>query len=314
MIIKGVTPAKKKMSAFARHRLLFVWGWLAVPIISWLIFYWYVNIGSFAGAFRALDGSWTFENFKNVWASIFYPAPELGRNSLAVAFTNTFLYFTVDVIVKYPIQLFVCYFLYKQIRGYKFFRYVFYLPAIISGVALVNIYIATIAPMGPLAEILKVFGIKMPELLSNPDTATGAVMGYVIWTCPCANMLLLLGAMNRIPIDILEAARLDGVKPFREFMQLILPLIWPTLSTLLVLTCTGFLNASGPLLLFGLDTYSTGTTTINYWIFEKVYMNGTLNDTNYNLVSAAGLLLTLITVPVILGIRKLMDLVPQVEY
>ena len=43
-------------------------------------------------------------------------------------------------------------------------------------------------------------------------------------------------------------------------------------------------------------------------------MNGTLNDTNYNLVSAAGLMLTLVALPIILAIRKLLDFVPSVEY
>ena len=307
--------AKKMKNTYRRNQLMFVWGWLAIPIISWVVFYWYVNFSSFVGAFQDITtGEWSFQNFEKVWESIFYPPPALGRDSLAVAFGNTVKYFMVEIFVKYPIQLFVCYFLYKQIWGFKFFRYVFYFPAIISGVALINIYIAVIAPTGPLAELLKVFGVTMPELLGNPETATGAVIGYVIWTCVCGHMLLLCGAMNRIPIEVLEAARLDGVKPLREFFNLILPLIWPTLSTLLILTCTGFLSSSGPLLLFGLDSYTMGTTTVSYWIFQKVYMNGTLNDTNYNLVSAAGLMLTAVAVPIILAIRKLLDLVPQVEY
>ncbi|MFR6641461.1 MAG: hypothetical protein ACLUSP_09190 [Christensenellales bacterium] len=38
--------------------------------------------------------------------------------------------------------------------------------------------------------------------------------------------------MARVPDSVLEAAKLDGCKPFREIVQLILPLIWPTLSTL----------------------------------------------------------------------------------
>jgi ABC-type sugar transport system permease subunit len=305
---------KKGVNSYKRNQLLFVWGWLAVPIISWALFYWYVNFSSFVGAFQDYNGNWSIANFESVWQSIFNPPPELGRDSLSVAFSNTLKYFIVDIFVKYPIQLFVCYFLYKQIWGYKFYRYVFYLPAIISGVALIGVYKAVIAPSGPLAEILVKFGIELPELLASPKTATGAVMGYVIWTCACGHMLLLCGAMNRIPIEVMEAARLDGIGPLREFFNIILPLIWPTLSTLLILTCTGFLNSSGPLLLFGVDSYTMGTTTISYWIFEKVYMNGTLNDTNYNLVSAAGLMLTLVALPIILAIRKLLDFVPSVEY
>ena len=214
---------KKGVNSYKRNQLLFVWGWLAVPIISWALFYWYVNFSSFVGAFQDYNGNWSIANFESVWQSIFNPPPELGRDSLSVAFSNTLKYFIVDIFVKYPIQLFVCYFLYKQIWGYKFYRYVFYLPAIISGVALIGVYKAVIAPSGPLAEILVKFGIELPELLASPKTATGAVMGYVIWTCACGHMLLLCGAMNRIPIEVMEAARLDGIGPLREFFNIILP-------------------------------------------------------------------------------------------
>jgi ABC-type sugar transport system permease subunit len=191
------------------------------------------------------------------------------------------------------------------------------MSSIISGIVLTTVFQAFIDPdIGAIQEIVKMFNpeFQMPTLMGSPDTATKTIMTYVIWTCVCGNMLLVCGAMNRIPVDVLEAARLDGIGPLREFFNIILPLIWPTLSTLLILTCTGFLNSSGPLLLFGVDSYTMGTTTISYWIFEKVYMNGTLNDTNYNLVSAAGLMLTLVALPIILAIRKLLDFVPSVEY
>lgn len=300
----------KRKSQFKRDQLLFVWGWLALPIVSWIIFYWYVNFSSFVQAFQdPLTDAFSMVNFQTIWADITKKTTSL--DSLSVGFRNTMKYFMVDLFVKYPIQLVVCYFLYKQIKGYKAYRFIFYLPAILPGVAVASVFKEIVAYNG----VLDTLGFNIPEqgLLGHYSTATNTIIAYCIWLCAYGNMLLLCGAMNRIPIDVLEAARLDGITPMKELIHLIIPLIWPTLSTLILMTCCGFLGSSGSILLLAPDSASLGTTTISYWIFSKVYNFGTQGG-QYNLVSAAGLLLTAIAFPVVLLARKLLEMVPTVEY
>ena len=113
--------------------------------------------------------------------------------------------------------------------------------------------------------------------------------------------------MKRIPVSLMESAELDGCPMFRSLIEIILPLIWPTISTLIILNCTSIFSASGPILLFTKGLYET--TTIGYWIFDMVY-----NFNNYNIVSAAGLFFTCIGVPFILLIRWLIDKIPTAEY
>ena len=245
-----------------------------------------------------------------MFESIFNCAKNYG--SLAVAFENTFKYFVVNMFVKVPIQLIACYFLYKQIKGYKIFRFILYLPAILPGVALASMFKEMVAANG----ILAMLGFSVPSqgLLGTPATTTNTILFYNIWVCICGNMLLYCGAMNRIPVEVLEAARLDGIGPFKEFVHLILPMIWPTLSTVLILACCDFLSASGPILLLASDTYSLRSTTISYWLWEKVYAGGVHGQGQYNLVSAAGLTLTAVAFPIVMLIRKAFDKLPTVEY
>jgi len=310
--------SKKLVNSYKRGQVVFVWGWLAIPTIAWIIFYWYLNLSSFAGAFQDREGAWTFQNFVEIWKDIV--APVSRSASLAVAFKNTLKYFLLNVLGQYPVQIIVCYFIYKQIFGYKFFRFVFYLPAIISGLVLTTVFQQFIDPMqGTLTKIIQMFNpdFVMPPLLAQASTATNTIMVYVMWTCVCGNMLLIGGAMNRIPVDVLEAARLDGIGPGREVISIVIPLIWPTLSTLLILTCTGFLSASGPILLFDISAADLEITTISYWMWQKVYATssvGKIDNQVNNLVSAAGLMLTIVAVPIILGLRKLLDKIPSVEY
>ena len=304
---------KKSRNQLRRKQQIFIWGWLAIPLISWIMWYWVVNAQSFIQAFQDPDtGAWSMINFKGVWDSITTKMTATGAyGSLRMAMKNTLKYFFVNVFVQYPIQIVVCYFLYKQVKGYKLFRYIFYLPGILPGLALVYVFKIFVANGGPIDSLMQLFGSSLPAdgLLSSPDTATNTIMIYVVWTCVWGHMLLLSGAMYRIPVEMLEAARLEGVGPWRELISLILPLIWPTLSTLVVLTCTSILSQGGPILLFTGSNQYAGTTTISFWIFSKTLYNG-----EYNLVSATGLVMTVIFCPIILLLRKLLDKIPAVEY
>ena len=107
---------------------------------------------------------------------------------------------------------------------------------------------------------------------------------------------------------------MDGCSAFREFFVMILPMIMPTISTLIIVSCTSIVATTGPILLFTNGGYNT--TTISFWIFEKIYGGGVSGGltSNYNIVSCTGLCFTLISLPVIFLIRFLMEKIPVVEY
>ena len=77
-------------------------------------------------------------------------------------------------------------------------------------------------------------------------------------------------------------------------------MVWPTMTTLLVFTFVGIFTTSGPILMFTEGQWDT--YTIAYWIFEQVYSSG-----RYEYASAVGLIFTLIALPIVLGVKKLME-------
>ena len=229
--------------------------------------------------------------------------------NLNTAIKNTLLYFGKDLLML-PFHLLIAYFFYKKLTGYRVFQVVFYLPSIISGVAFSTMFSSFIASSGPLGLMMGAMGIDpVPQLLANSDYATSTILFYTIWIGWGGNMLLLGGALARVPVEILESARLDGIKPYQELLYMILPLIWSTLSTLLILSMTSLFIADGPILLFTKGKFQTAT--IGYWIFDKVYMQG---PAAYNSVAAAGLIFTCIGAPIILLIKYLIERIPVVEY
>lgn len=296
---------------------VFLLAIMAFPVTNWLIFWLYINVDSILLAFQDRHGTLTLENFREVWISLVEPVDYGG--SVQLALKNTLKYFSADILVILPVTLMLSYFIYKRIAGYRMFRVLFYLPAIVSAVALTTVYKEFINPNGPLGEILQGIGVSVPleGYLARNDTATKVILIYYIWTGCGTNILLLGGAMSRIPPEIMEAAKIDGAGPGRELINFILPLIWPTLSTMLIFQLTAIFTASGPILLFQ-PNGDYNTSTVSFWIFKQVYGNGlptsSISSGEINLISCTGLCFTVIGVPLILGARKLLERVPVVEY
>lgn len=291
----GMREMKKKQNVF-----LFVM--LIIPILHWFVFWLYVNFDTILLAFQTKTGSWTTNNFQMIFHDL-----KKGEE-ISIALVNTLKYFVNNLVIM-VLALFISYFMYRNIKGTRFFRVVFYLPGIISAVALTTVFSDFISPNGAYGALMRLLGKgdEIKEFLANSKYATNTILIYCIWTGFGTNLLLFTGAMKRIPIEVIESSKMDGCGMLREFFTIILPLIWPTISTLIILNCTSIFTASGPILLFTYGEYKT--TTIGFWIFRYVY-----EYNNYNIVSAAGLLFTCLGVPFILIVRKLIDKVPTADY
>ena len=304
--------AKKKKSAMKRRETIFLVCILALPVLNWIVFWLSVNVSSFVLAFQDNMGDWSFINFTLFWDQLTSPYGD----TVGMAILNTLKYFAVNLLLIFPLTLVMSYFIYKRLAGYRVFRVIFFLPAIISGIVLVSVYSNMISPTGPIGALLEAMGVQMPEegYLLNPDTATPAILIYCIWTGFTTNLIIISSAMSRIPVEVLESARLDGCSSFKELIFLILPMIWSSVSTLVIFILTGIFNASGPILLFHQDG-GYNTMTLSFWIYQQVYGGGTYGGTgNYGLVSCAGLIFTCIGVPFILLVRRLIEKIPAVEY
>lgn len=303
---------KLNMGSYKRNQLIFIWTMLFMPIVAWFVFFVYINLSSFVQSFQDVYGKFSFYNYEQIFASF---KGDDGLNSLSIALSNTLSYWLQHMLIIFPLQIIMAYFLYKQIPGYKVFRIIFYLPNIISSVAIVGVFKEFINPNGPLGVICQWIGIKLPDggLLGNVATAHKTILMYCL-IFGINTHLLICGAMAKIPLEVLESARLDGVQAGRELISIVLPLIWPTICTITILSCTSIIGSGGPILLMVSDAWSYGCTTISYWMWEKVYAGGSHMHGKYSLVSAAGLTLTVFVVPVVLTLRKLLEKIPTVEY
>ena len=310
--MQGMFSKNKKASNKPKPRkgkTLFIVCILAIPILNWLVFWLYVNLSSILLAFQtetATGTVWTLDNFTIFWEAI----TEEG-NSLNISIRNTALYFGAAACITMPLSLFISYFLSKKIVGYGFFRVVFYLPCILSPIILTSVYDQVLLPNGPLGilcdKLSITYPLNGPLYEENSNMPTTAIIIYTILTGFGGDMLIFSGSMSRIPTEIYESAKLDGCGPIREVIFIVVPLIWSTISTKIVLLLSGIFSASGPILLLVTGQYNT--STVAFWIYNIVQEEG-----DYNLVATAGLCFTAVIIPIILLVRAFMERFSDVEY
>lgn len=279
---------------------IFIFTMLLIPMLNFLVFWLYVNIDSIFLAFKVRSATgggevWSFANFSAIWREITYP-----DSLFVVSLKNTLKFFVSNIFITLPVSLLLCYFLYKKICGFKVFRFVFYLPSIVAPTVLVVLFKYAIAYKGPVYELCQWAGWTYKALLASSDTALKTILFYQIVFSFGGNIILLSGAMSHIEESIVEAAQLDGVTMPREIFQIVIPLIWPTISTLVIMAFVGLFSSSGPILLFTQGRYNT--STIAYWIYAQVY-----DGVDYYYPAAIGLICTVIGTPIALGVKWLLE-------
>lgn len=126
----------------------------------------------------------------------------------------------------------------RRLRGIIIFRAIFFLPVVISGVALALLWGWLFNPrFGPVNNFLGVLGIDGPGWLQDKNWAMPTLILMSIWQVG-VNMVIYLAALQQVPKALYEAAALDGADPLRRFRHITLPLISPVT---LYLTIIGFI-------------------------------------------------------------------------
>lgn len=277
---------------------------MALPAVYGIIRYFVTNGYSILLAFS--DGTpfvapFTLRNFKMFWADM------QGNGILKLSLMNTLKYFVVGLIQQFICYV-VAYFLYKKIPKYKVFRFLFYMPCLIPAVVTSAIFMELIRVGGPIYRIMDgVFGIQYNELLSRPETATTTMIVFMFLSGIGTTYLIYMGAMNRIPVEILESAKLDGCSAWREFWSLIFPLTFGTYATFFLMSLCGIFTASGPILY--MTQGAADTSTLGWWLFSQVI------DGSYNYPAAVGVIFTLLGIPILFVSRWAVNkITPEVTY
>ena len=286
-----------------RKDLLFYIIGIALPVAQFVIFYIGVNVNSLLLAFQEFDrdlGGYTFigfGNFKNVFEEFFK------MYALKNGFFNSIKVWVLTTFTTIPLALLFSYFIYKKFPFRNFFKVALFLPSVISGMVTVIIYMYFIERAVPMM-IEKISGQQIEGWLSNPDTRFWAVLFYNIFYSFGSYILLFLGGMNSVDPNIVEAAKLDGATGFKAFWYIIMPSVYPTLTTFLVLSVAGiFSNQFSLFSFYGIEA-GNNVMTFGYYLYAQTSV---ATDAEYPRLAALGLIITAFIIPITLLVKYCLE-------
>ena len=307
--LSGYTRMEKKNFKFVALLLIF-------PVLQFLVFYVYINFSSFVLAFTDRSGNFDLKYME----IIFKEFARTDGGSLWLYLFRSVGQWAISTFINFPITILFTYALFKHVKGEMFFRVLFYLPNIIGTVVFASLYYYVVAADGPLLTILNSLNIPISEqlqmfgFLDYGDTALGSIIVFGVWLALGGNTIVLTGAMTRIPEEIFESGRLEGIGVWREFFQMVCPLIWSTISTLLIFQLAAITTFDfGTFLLMG-ENAAKDVNTMGYHIFLLTY-NVSRGAEVANKPAALGLIITVITVPIVMVCRAVIEkLTDTVEF
>lgn len=292
-----------------RHRIktssIFVFVMLIYSVLHFCIMWIGVNTNSILLSFKTynyLTGTYKFLDFQHLFDNFVTIFKNIDKNvdNYRSMLLSSLAYFIVSCFVTLPIALFFSYFIFKKILANGFFKVIFFLPSIIPLIILTTIYSITVGNNGPVGQLLNFMGIQSANLFLTHESASWMIWIFCVWAGIGYDVILLTAGMSRIPRDILESCKMDGVPTFKEFIHIVIPLTWSTIVTLFIFgmmsVFTVFLQP------FYLAPAVNTTWTIGTNIYFAAKGQIALNEP-----AALGLFYSLIGAPIIVGTRSLLN-------
>jgi multiple sugar transport system permease protein len=175
----------------------------------------------------------------------------------------------------------------RKITGGALFRTLFFSPVVISVVAWTLVWGFLLQDNGAINNLLALVGIDGPNWLQQGPTAMAAVIVTQVIRSVGVNMILFLSALQGVPRELYEAARVDGATPAAVFFRITLPLISPTLLLTAIITIVGSLQAFAQVAVLTEGGPDVSTTVLVYYLYQQAFE---FNDIGYGSTLALMLL------------------------
>jgi multiple sugar transport system permease protein len=165
-------------------------------------------------------------NLRTLWGDSYF------WNALA-----NMVFYVSTVLVQYVIAFGLALLLNADIRGRKFFRVAFLLPFMLSPVAVSWMIGKSLMEnrFGPLANFARWLGWENPAFFTDPWIARTTIIAMDAWVWIPFMVILLLAGLQALPLDVKEAAKVDGASSWQTFWEITFPLMLPVSVTAIVL-------------------------------------------------------------------------------
>ncbi|WP_241842925.1 carbohydrate ABC transporter permease [Agromyces albus] len=305
VVPRGVqSPSPSPMSSRPRGRRQDHPLWFLLPALAVLVIFFFVpTIFNFVYAFtdwssfKSGIGFVGFDNFVSLFTS----------GTLVNALRVTLVYAVLVAVFQNVFGIALALLLEKDTRLNRAARVAFFVPVIMSALAVGYIFQALLKPEGALNEILGfVTGTEVSIAWLGDTTWTIVVVAIVhSWKWMGLSMLIYLAGLKTISADVLEAGRLDGASWWQTFRHIRMPLLAPAITFNVATALLGSMNGFDIVQATTEGGPGGATELLNIFIFRTFGQGLFAQATTMSLVLF--LMVTILAFPVIRFLRKRED-------
>jgi multiple sugar transport system permease protein len=206
---------------------------------------------------------------------------------IRVVENNAVMVLAIPVAILLPLG--VAFLINSHVRGWRFFRSVFFLPTAVSWVVIGYISVRFFADQGILQSLLNNTGLGFlhPNMLSHERSALVAVMITFVWSMFGTNLIIFLAGMATIDQEIYDAARVDGAGSLTVMFRITFPLLKRFVQfTFIVSLITAFSALFSLIYVMTGGGPGYGTTTLEFYSYQQAFSAG-----DFSIGATAGVVL-----------------------
>ncbi|ARA94158.1 sugar ABC transporter permease [Rhodothermaceae bacterium RA] len=219
------------------------------------------------------------------------------------ALLNTGLFLVIHIPLQIVVALFFAELLNQKLRGRAFFRTIYFLPVVVSGVVITILFQQLFSyETGYVNQVITALGGERVPWLVSPAWAMPSIALMATWKNVGFYVILFLAGLQNIPASMYEVAHLEGATTWQRWWHVTLPLLNPVMVTVLVLsTIGGFSLFIEPYVLTGGGPMDSTLSALLYIYNQAFYFN------HMGYAAALGLFFALVILVVVLLQRRFVE-------
>jgi multiple sugar transport system permease protein len=163
----------------------------------------------------------------------------------------------------------------QRLLGTTIFRTLFFAPVVVSLVAWAIVWQFLLQADGGINLALQAIGFDGPNWLRESQWAMPSVIAVQVFKNVGLNMVLFLAALQSVPVEIQEAARVDGAGTFRVFRRITLPMIAPTVLLVSIITVIGSFQVFATIVVLTGGGPGNSTNVLVYYVYQQAFQRFT---------------------------------------
>jgi raffinose/stachyose/melibiose transport system permease protein len=217
---------------------------------------------------------------------------------------NTFIFVIGTTCLQVFFGFVIGYFLYLQVKGYRFFKTVIFIPAVLAtvGVGFVwgYIYSPSFGLLKPAMEALGL-GARYKSPLATPSMALFAIIIAQMWHFLGIQVMMFNAGFMNMPQEVMEMASIDGASGMKLIWYMVLPLSWEVTKSIIILQVIGALRSFDLVFVMTGGGPNHSTEVLPMYMFVQAFENFNIGNG-----AVAAVVIFVLAMGLTMGLRRMM--------